>query len=193
MTHPHWLPATVLTILSCACWTHVDAQTDESLDTWTPRVVMSQEHEATCLVKVGDQFPDATLVGTDGQHHALDSLLGPKLTVVIVWNSETVGGRIVYSKLAAALRPFQEEGVSGVAINRGDDIATVRRLQESQSGDIVNLIDTDKDLWTQIATRKMPRIYLLDPAGKILWMDIECSQGTLRDLRNAVQHFLKDL
>jgi hypothetical protein len=32
----------------------------------------------------------------------------------------------------------------------------------------------------------MPRTYLLDPTGKILWFDVEYSRSTRRDLSEAL-------
>ena len=41
-----------------------------------PKVALSNELRATCLVKVGDTMPEAELPDLDGKMHALDSLYG---------------------------------------------------------------------------------------------------------------------
>ena len=44
------------------------------------------------------------------------------------------------------------------------------------------LIDADATYFKSVATEKLPRTYLLDQEGKILWFDIEYSQSTYREL-----------
>ena len=58
---------------------------------------------------------------------------------------------------------------------------------------LVSLVDSDSKLFLQFATARVPRTYVLDKDGKILWFDIEYSQSTRRDLANALTYFLQNL
>jgi len=156
-----------------------------------PVVLMSQEHEASCLVKVGDTMPEITLAGLDGSQHPLQTRLGEKLTVVVFWNGRKVAAREQYLRLAREVaEPFSGSGVHVVAINNGDDADLVRELGRSSEGRIEDLLDSDGQAMTQIATGGVPRTYLLDAQGKVLWMDIEYSRSSQRELRGAIAFHL---
>jgi hypothetical protein len=50
-----------------------------------------------------------------------------------------------------------------------------------------NLLDADGKAFAQVGSEKLPRTYLVDPQGKILWFDIEYSLGTRRELNQALR------
>ena len=54
------------------------------------------------------------------------------------------------------------------------------------------LVDADRAYFRQVATEKLPRTYLLDRNGKILWFDLEYSRSMRRELQNAIQYYLRD-
>ena len=56
-----------------------------------------------------------------------------------------------------------------------------------------SLLDTDGSLYSKVATQHQPRTYLLDADGKILWLDIEYSRSTARELSNAIHVQLGDV
>jgi hypothetical protein len=43
-----------------------------------------------------------------------------------------------------------------------------------------------------VATEHLPRTYLLDAEGRILWFDLEYSRATARELINALHFFLEN-
>ena len=49
------------------------------------------------------------------------------------------------------------------------------------------LLDSEGEALAKVATRRLPRTYLLDKKGKILWFDMEYSASTRRDLRDAIR------
>ena len=50
----------------------------------------------------------------------------------------------------------------------------------------VNLLDADGKAFAQVGSERLPRVFVVDPAGKILWFDIEYSQTTRRELHQAL-------
>ena len=54
-----------------------------------PKVSLSDELRATCLVSIGDLLPDTELTSLDGSKAALKSLYGDALTVVFFWTAGT--------------------------------------------------------------------------------------------------------
>jgi hypothetical protein len=48
-------------------------------------------------------------------------------------------------------------------------------------------LDPEGEYFAQLGAGRLPRIYVLDATGKIVWMDIEYSQATRRELRQTLQ------
>jgi len=157
-----------------------------------PLVVMSEGHAQTCRVKVGDKLPDVTLPDPDGTEHALTSLLSDKLTVVLFWSMREALGREQFRRLQTeTYQPFREAGVHVIAVNVGDASDDVRALYEEAQGVFPCLLDTSKLAFTGVATANLPRTYLLDAQGQILWMDIFYARSTRRELLNAIHYHLR--
>ena len=89
------------------------------------------------------------------------------------------------------LGPFASHRVKVIAANVGGDVATTRKLTGDGADKIVSLVDQERTLFQQFATENLPRTYVLDKDGKIVWLDLEYSQSTRRNLSNALSYFLK--
>ncbi len=153
-----------------------------------PEVVMSDAHAATCLVKVGDAFPTASLVDLAGKSRPLEELFGKKLTVVIFWSNENLYSIAELKEAAAEIHArFGEQGVSVIGINVGDDPAVVARRVGELELLFPQLLDRERTLYTRIATGALPRTYLVDSQGKVVWLDIEYSRTTRRTMLQAVR------
>src|SRR4051794_27263939 len=154
-----------------------------------PKVLLTKQEQALCRVNVGDQMPAIALPQLGGTREArLSDLLGKKATVVIFWKTDR---RMTQQQLADMRRdvvdPFGSRGVAvvGVAVkeNEADSQATLTRLQVTWP----NLLDEKGEAFAQVGSEKLPRTYLLDSQGKILWFDLEYSMGTRRDLMQALR------
>ena len=156
-----------------------------------PRVVLSESHRKTCRATTGDVVPDFTVMDIEGTHHQLARLLSDRLTVVLFWTEQSAAGMEQFRRLPVdVLADFADRGVSVIAVNVGGEVARVRELTGDAADKIVSLVDTDRALFHQLATSLLPRTYVLDKDGSILWFDIEYSQSTQRDLVQALTFFL---
>ncbi|MFH1924704.1 MAG: hypothetical protein ABIP48_33040, partial [Planctomycetota bacterium] len=63
----------------------------------------------------------------------------------------------------------------------------VRKSVEEAGAGFTNLLDPDGALFARVATEKLPRVYLLDADGKVLWFDLEFSRTTRDNLVQALQ------
>ena len=163
----------------------------EPIPSSVPRVALSAELLATCLVKVGDPLPDAELADTAGKPQTLTKLYGSKLTVVFTWRVESEYAEEALEDLDADVaKPFAEKGVKVVGINLHDNPEKVREVVQLAGAAFPILIDTDGKYFAKIATDKPLRTYLLDAQGKILWFDVEYSRSTRRDLHQAIEAVL---
>jgi peroxiredoxin len=158
-----------------------------------PDVRMSEADRETCLVFVGDAMPEAELSDLGGQGHSLHGLFGKRLTVVCFW----ARGQSEYAALRAGdlldflakdiAEPFAPKGVQVIGVNEGDSAEVVGQLIAQAGVTFPNLLDPQGALFAQVATEKTPRTYLLDAEGKILWLDLEYSMTSRRDLRTAIK------
>jgi hypothetical protein len=82
--------------------------------------------------------------------------------------------------------PFGPFGVNSVTVNVGDPAASVQAAGAQVGAAFPMLLDADGAALATVGANKLPRTYLLDPAGRILWFDIEYSESTRRHLRNAI-------
>ena len=160
---------------------------EEAARIYKPSVVLSSEHERSCLCKVGDEFPALSLPDFDGDMSTLSDLFGEKLTLVVFWNQSNDFARGQFAKLNHdVIDEYFGTGLQVVAINVGDSSEDVKQLAEEFDVSATCLLDKDGKAFSQIATTKFPRTYLLDSAGKVVWFDIEYSRDMRRELRNAI-------
>ena len=157
-----------------------------------PQVILSSGHKATCLKFVGDMVGDHVVTDIDNTQHKLKSLLSDKLTVLIFWSDNSRAGVEQFRRIPVdILGSYAKQRVKVIAANVGGDLPTTQRLTGNAAKMIVSLVDSDRKLFSQFANSRVPRTYLLDKNGKILWFDIEYSQGMQRELENALDYHLK--
>jgi peroxiredoxin len=165
-----------------------------------PKVALSNELRATCLVNVGETMPKAELSDTAGKMRALESLCGRKLTVVCFWTT----GATHHSRLAAVaalqdlrkdvVEPFGNKGVAVVGVNVGDAAAALEQEVRQAGASFPNLLDPKGQFFAKIATdKRMPRVFLLDSAGRVLWFDVEYSRSSRHDLTQSIRVVLGEL
>jgi peroxiredoxin len=153
-----------------------------------PTVVMSQQHQETCLVNVGDTMPDARLTDLNGKEQELSKLLGDRLTVVFFWTAADRSSLEELGDLAAKVAsPLAAQGVKVVGICERDPADEARKACEQAGVSYPVLLDPGGTFFSQVATRRLPRTYLIDATGKILWFDIEYTAPTRHDLREALR------
>jgi peroxiredoxin len=158
-----------------------------------PKVGLSVALRATCLVNVGDIIPDGELLTADGGKVSLDSQFGEKYIVVFLWSESGSS----YTRLAAVAAlhdlqgdlagPYAAKGIKVIGINVGDRPAVVRQELVKAGVKLSCFFDPDKAFFGKLAKSTLPRVYLLDESGKIIWFDTEYNQSTRRNLMQAVK------
>jgi peroxiredoxin len=153
-----------------------------------PEVRLPASLLATCRVKTGDAMPEVELPSLDGKRLSLASVRGEKLTVVLFWTGEnpysTKALEDVGREIAA---PYAKKGVRIVGVNEKDRLDDAQKAAKEAQVAFPNLSDADGAYFGKVATSRLPRLYLLDAAGKILWFDLEYSTTTQRQLLTAIK------
>lgn len=165
-----------------------------------PEVTLSEELRAACIVNTGDTMPEGELPGPDGKPHALNSLFGEKLTVVCFWTlgsnsrSQRVATAALQDLMNEVAVPFGEKGVSVIGVNVGDAPAAVDQTFSGADATFPNLLDPKGEFFAKLAKdRKMPRVYLLDAEGRILWFDVEFGRNSRWELVQSIRAALGKL
>ena len=161
------------------------------LPVYEPTVVLSDDHAAASKIGVGDAMPPLVLQDLQGDEQALADLRGEKLTIVVFWTAQQALAKELFERLGIiAADRYSGLGVNVVAVNVGDNRQTVEQLNEQHGGSFACLLDPKGEALAQVATEILPRIYLLDGAGRVVWFDLENSRFMRRALHNAVRYYL---
>ncbi len=159
-----------------------------------PQVALSEQHALTCPIQVGQDFPSVTLPNQAGKPQELSKLRG-KFTLVVLWSAgEPAAVEELGDLDAYAYQPYKNVGLNVVAIHTaaGKSKAPAETLQKIKPT-FTNLIDTQGELWAKLGKGNLPRTFLLDAQGKVLWFDIEYSRTTRRQLQQALQAVMQEI
>ncbi len=152
-----------------------------------PKVDLTESLDATCLVRVGDTIPEGDLVDVEGKSHAIREVLGEKLTVLVFWNSEVLHSVVELEDLAREIaEPLSRRGGRIIAVNTGDTAEKAAEAAKAAGAEFLVLLDPEKAYFGKLATERLPRTYVLDGKGVILWFDLEYSRTTRRHLEQTI-------
>jgi peroxiredoxin len=161
-----------------------------------PDIALSAAHRSTCKLFIGDQLRLPALADLDGSAVELEKLFGARATVVMFWqhdDPDAVEALTDFGPLMLA--PYGDRGVRAVAIHAGDAVAEVKSIAERLQLAFPMLVDADFAAFSQVTDAPrglMPRMFLVDAGGRILWFDIEYSRTTRRDLDRALRYLTRD-
>ena len=148
-----------------------------------PPVLLSAGHAKLCNVKVGEAFPALKLPLLGGQATELKTLHGKQATVILFWHPDRWMARtalIDMQRDIASQFDAKQVAVVGIAVRQA--AGSVQAALNQAQATFPQLIDSDGKAFATVGTAALPRLYVLDPAGKIVWFDIEYSEGTRREL-----------
>ena len=156
-----------------------------------PEVMLSAAHADKCFVRVGDEFPEFRLPDLTGKALSLVDVQGESLTVVVLWSADRILAEEQLRFLEQRIGRYADLGVKRVAINVGDAPDRVRAVLDPIEKSYANLLDPDGRLLMRVGQDHLPRTYLLDREGRVLWFDIEFSRQTREQLEQAIHASLK--
>ncbi len=159
-----------------------------------PAVQMTDAERALCLVEVGDVMPDAQLPDLQGVDQSLSALRGSRATVVLFWTAS--GSPVAAITAEAALSDLQadvaeqyaDQGIHVIAINEHDTPETVAQQREFSAATYPMLLDPQAAYFQTVATERLPRLYVLDADGRILWLDFGYSETTRDTLQRVLRY-----
>jgi peroxiredoxin len=161
-----------------------------------PPVVLSAAYREMCVVLTGDPMPEGELADATGQTVKLDALRGERLTVVFFFENGDTPDKIALAATALedlaveVVEPFAAKGAKVVAINVGAGADAVGEAAAKAPFPVLS--DPEGKYFAKVGSVQLPRVYVLDAAGKIMWFDLEFSRTTRRDLHRAILAMLAE-
>ena len=162
----------------------------ESYSANVPPVLLTSEHASLCKVNVGDVFPAIALPKVGVGDAKIADLAGKKATVVLFWAPDRWMAEGALADLAIEAATFGGKGAGFVGIVEGPADGKADELIKSAGG-LTQLTDADGAAFGQVGASALPRVYVLDSAGKVAWFDIEYSEATRRELRQTLAELTK--
>lgn len=147
-----------------------------------PPVLLTAGHQKLCRVKVGDAMPGLVLRDAKQKEQPLKSQFGKRATVVaLVGKKHWMNPALLADLPRDVVQPYGKQGVATVLVT------VARTPAAGEKNDRYTLLsDPTGDAFAQLGNGKLPRVYVLDAEGKIVWFDIEYSRSTRRELKQTL-------
>ncbi len=153
-----------------------------------PPVLLTEQHQALCRIGVGDTMPAIEATQLGGRRIKLSDLYGKRVTVVVFWKDDRRMAREELADLGPdVVEPFAGQGVAVVGVAVQEPARAAQAALRQAQATFPNLLDQDGQALAAVGSEKLPRTYLVDPRGKVLWFDIEYSLATRRELNQALR------
>ncbi len=152
-----------------------------------PRVWLSSGHAKQCKVGVGEAFPEMKLPLLNGSSTDLASLRGAQATVILFWHPDRWMARTALADIQRDIvKKFAPEAVSVIGIAVHQPASTVQEPLDQAKATFAQLLDPNGEALAKVGTFTLPRVYVLDPEGTIVWFDLEYSESTRRELQQTL-------
>lgn len=156
-----------------------------------PPVLLSAEHTKLCKLAVGDQFPAIELPTLEGAATKVADLAKGKPTVVLFWSPDRWMSRTALADLGKIVAGKTGSSIAAVAIVEGPANDQVAKAIADAGATLPQLADANGAAFAQVGEHALPRIFVLDKAGKVAWFDIEFSEASRRELHQTLAALAK--
>jgi peroxiredoxin len=158
-----------------------------------PKVELSKAEQVLCKLKVGDAMPKFELPKVEGGNASLASLMGKKATVVVFWKGDRRMAREQLADMGPdVVEPFADKGVEVIGIAVDELANNAQATLQKAKATFPNLVDAGGKVFAQVGSQRLPRTFVLDASGKIVWFDIEYSLMTRRELKQTLNALVGD-
>ena len=152
-----------------------------------PPVLLSTFHAQWCTRQVGDKLPELELAQLGGRKTKLTALMGAQATVVIYWQEDRWMSQMALEDVQRVIvDTYDAEQVAVVGVPVKVSTSKVRRRLKQAKADFPQLLDSRGTALAEVGSVALPRIYVLDPTGTIVWFDIEYCEGSRRELQRTL-------
>ena len=138
-------------------------------------------HEESSIVVVGDHAPDFTATTIDGQSVTLSTLRGEEVLLVL-FSHECPDCKMFLDDMQAAKAEFDELGVVILLVARDGEEGDVVAYMSENGYEFDVVADPDRAIYNFYATTYVPRAYLIDKEGYVIYATVEYKPNYVKDI-----------
>lgn len=167
------------------------AQTEAAAD--DSELDEAAEIEKTTLVKRGMTAPDFTVEMLDGSKITLSELKG-NVVLVNFWATWCPPCREELTHMQAEIVDrFAGQPFRLLAVSRGEKRGTVEKFIADQGYKFPVALDPGQDVFHKFASNYIPRNFLIDAEGKVVFVGVGYDEEEFGHLKAAIEETLKNL
>ena len=138
-------------------------------------------HEESSIVVVGDHAPDFTATTIGGQSITLSALRGEDVLLVL-FSHECPDCKMFLDDMQAAKGEFDELGVVILLVARDGESGVVEAYMSENGYEFDVVADPDRAIYNLYATTYVPRTYLIDKEGYVVYATVEYKPNYVKDI-----------
>ena len=142
-------------------------------------------HEESSVVGVGDVAPDFSVELLGGERVTLSELRG-EVVLLILFSHECPDCKMLMDDMQAARDDFDDLGVRILSVERDGSAEEVEAYMASHGYDFDVAVDDNRAIYNLYATMYVPRTYLIDSEGVIVYATIEYDASYVAQILSAI-------
>lgn len=150
---------------------------------------MPDDIAETTLINAGDIAPDFTVEMLDGSKVTLSELQG-KPTLLIFWATWCSPCRLELSKLQEHIIDRYGDKINVLPISRGEEREVVEGYISQMGYTFAVGLDGDQQAYNKYATNYIPRCFVIDAKGEVLYSGVGYDDVVVQDVENAINKAL---
>lgn len=156
-----------------------------------PTLTEQDDLEETTLVRTGDIAPDFTVKMTTGEKVTLSSLRG-KVVLVTFWATWCPPCRQELAHMQeGVIDHFAGSDLVVLPISRGETRATVEAFINKMGYTFPVGLDENKSIYLKYATNYIPRAFVIDKKGKVVYSAAGYDDTIAREINEAISAALR--
>lgn len=151
-----------------------------------PMITAQDDINETTLIHAGDEAPDFTVEMLDGSKQTLSALRG-KVVLVTFWATWCPPCRQEMAHMQkGVIDHFAGKDLVVIPISRGETRATVESFIQKMGYTFPVGLDHDKSIYLKYATNYVPRSFVIDREGKVVYVAVGYDEVVAEEINAAI-------